>query len=46
MDYAEISDLCFENDLLMEELYEKERAGRVLVYGIQLDEMWSFVGKK
>lgn len=30
----------------MEELYEKERVGRVLMYGIQLDEMWSFVGEK
>lgn len=30
----------------MEHLYATERAGRVMVYGIQLDELWSFVGKK
>lgn len=30
----------------MQVLYEKERAARVEVFGIQLDEMWSFVEKK
>lgn len=34
------------NDLLVNELYEKERAARVEVFGIQLDEMWSFVQNK
>lgn len=31
------------NDLLVEELYSKERGVRVLFFGIQLDEMWTFV---
>jgi IS1 family transposase len=34
------------NDLLISELYAKERAVRVEIFGIQLDEMWSFVQKK
>lgn len=34
------------NDLLLEELYSKERGRRVEFFGIQLDEMWSFVQKK
>jgi len=34
------------NDLLVNELYEKERAARVEVFGVQLDEMWSFVQNK
>lgn len=34
------------NDLLVDELYSKERGARVLFYGLQLDEMWTFVGKK
>ena len=34
------------NDLLVEELYSKERGVRVQYYGIQLDEMWTFVGNK
>ena len=34
------------NDLLMRELYEKERGARVAFFGIQLDEMWTFVGRK
>jgi len=34
------------NDLLVEQLYSKERGARVLYYGIQLDEMWTFVGNK
>ena len=42
----ELFDLCFEGDLLMEYLYSTERAGRVMVFGVQLDELWSFVGKK
>lgn len=32
------------NDLLVNELYSKERGGRVEFLGIQLDEMWTFVG--
>ena len=35
-----------ENDLIINEIYEKERGARVEVFGIQLDEMWSFVGRK
>lgn len=42
----EIFDLDFDGDLLMEHLYTTERAGRVMAYGVQLDEMWSFVGAK
>lgn len=34
------------NDLLVNELYGEERAARVEVFGIQLDEMWSFVQNK
>jgi IS1 family transposase len=34
------------NDLLVDELYSKERGLRVEYYGIQLDEMWTFVGNK
>jgi IS1 family transposase len=34
------------NDLLVTELYSKERCVRVEFYGVQLDEVWSFVGKK
>ena len=35
-----------ENDLLMQEVYTKERGLRVEFLGIQLDELWSFVGDK
>lgn len=34
------------NDLLLKELYSQERGVRVEYFGIQLDEMWTFVGKK
>jgi IS1 family transposase len=34
------------NDLLINELYSKERGRRVEYFGIQLDEMWTFVGNK
>lgn len=34
------------NDLLVNELYSKERGVRVEYYGIQLDEMWTFVGNR
>lgn len=34
------------NDLLMDELYSKERGRRVEFFGIQLDEMWTFVENK
>ena len=40
------ADLIMENDLIMKEIYEKQRGARVAVFGIQLDEMWSFVGQK
>ena len=42
----ELFDIGFEGDLLIEHLYASERAGRVMAYGIQLDELWSFVGEK
>lgn len=32
--------------MIINELYAKERGARIHVFGIQLDEMWSFVGKK
>ena len=34
------------NDWLVNELYSKERSIRMEFYGIQLNEMWSFVGNK
>ena len=34
------------NDLLINELYSQERGRRVEFFGLQLDEMWSFVQKK
>ena len=34
------------NDLLINELYSKERGHRVAVFGIELDELWRFVQKK
>ncbi|RYE14151.1 MAG: IS1 family transposase [Sphingobacteriaceae bacterium] len=44
---------CFEEelfepvkDLLLEEIYGKERGRRVEFFGIQLDEMWTFVQNK
>jgi len=33
-------------DILLDELYAKERSARVECFGIQLDEMWSFVQNK
>lgn len=39
-------ELSLENDLLINELYSEERGARVEVFGIQLDELWSFVQKK
>jgi IS1 family transposase len=33
-------------NLLLEEIYEKQRGSRVQVFGIELDELWSFVQKK
>lgn len=34
------------NELLVDELYSKERGRRVAFFGIQLDEMWTFVQNK
>jgi len=34
------------NDLLVDQLYSQERGVRVEYYGIQLDQMWTFVGNK
>lgn len=44
LDYYDGLDIC--EDTLIEELYSKERGRRVEFFGIQLDEMWSFVGNK
>lgn len=33
-------------DMLLEEVYGKERGGRVCVFALQLDEVWSFVQSK
>ena len=38
--------LNLHNDLLMNELCEKERSARVEILVVQLDEMWSFVQNK
>lgn len=38
--------LIENNDLLINELYSKERGRRVEFFGIQLDEMWTFVQNK
>ena len=46
IDYYDGLDNAFSEDLLIEELYSKERGRRVEFFGIQLDEMWSFVGNK
>lgn len=35
-----------QNEVLINELYSKERGHRVEFIGIQLDEMWTFVGNK
>ena len=34
------------SDILLTDLYSHERGARVEIIGIQLDEMWSFVGNK
>jgi IS1 family transposase len=36
----------YQDDILLDELYTKERCARVECFGIQLDEMWSFVQNK
>lgn len=36
----------YQEDILLDELYGKERSARVECFGIQLDEMWSFVQNK
>lgn len=46
VDYYEGLDRCLPEDLLNQEVYAKERGLRVQFVGIQLDEMWSFVGNK
>ena len=45
LDGAYLADIEM-NDLLVEQLYSKEPGVRVQYYGIELDEMWTFVGKK
>lgn len=50
--YTESTDLYdsleagMVGDLLMDKLYSKEQGRRVEFFGIQLDEMWTFVGSK
>ena len=45
--YPEIAvEIALEGDLLMDKLYSEERGLRVEFLGIQLDELWSFVGNK
>lgn len=39
-------ELDLSNDLIFKEIYTKERGARIQMFGIQLDEMWSFVQKK
>lgn len=45
-DFVESLLMGEANDLLINDLYSKERAARVELFGVQLDEMWSFVQKK
>ena len=48
-DILDFESVCFDiemNDLLINELYSKERCARVEFFGIQLDEMWTFVQNK
>lgn len=45
--YPEIAvEIALEGDLLVDKLYSEERGLRVEFLGIQLDELWSFVGNK
>lgn len=44
--YLESLDNVLHNEVLLDELYSKERGHRVEVIGIQLDEMWTFVREK
>ncbi len=43
---AENHEVDWSKDLLFNEVYTKERGARIQVFGIQLDEMWSFVQNK
>jgi insertion element IS1 protein InsB len=44
--YLESLDKTINNDLILDEIYGKERGHRIVFFGIQLDEMWTFVGNK
>ena len=44
--YIQDFEFDLSNDLLFNEIYNKERGARVQMFGIQLDEMWSFVQNK
>ena len=37
--YLESLDKTIENDLMLDEIYGKERGHRIVFFGIQLDEM-------
>jgi len=43
---AQYHEIDWSTDLLFNEVYAKERGARIQVFGIQLDEMWSFVQNK
>ena len=45
-DYFAGLEMSMPKDLLMTEVYSQDRGLRVLHLGIQLDEIWSFVGNK
>lgn len=42
----DLQQVGYANDVLVEEIYSKERGRRVEFFGIQLDEMWTFVQNK
>lgn len=44
--YAQDFEFDLTNDLMFNEVYAKERGVRLQMFGIQLDEMWSFVQNK
>ena len=46
LDFESVSFDIETNDLLITELYSKERCARVEFFGVQLDEMWTFVQNK
>lgn len=45
-DELAIEEMDLSNDLLINQVYEKERGAGLLMFGLELDEMWSFVQSK